>query len=197
MAPIQKFLRPSLVTGVMHTAQPISGSGQKKVRRCPIAILQVIDQLDALLEGSRRVPMSSLRMVDANVAKQVIERLRVNVPSSIIESDRMLQERDRILESAEAEAARLVEQAKRRAQEILSNDALVSASRQEAERIVVDSQRAAQQRRDEADRYAARVLEELAEKLSIISKQVDNGLDLLRQNLELGGGEPPKPERRP
>ena len=39
--------------------------------------------------------------------------------------------------------------------------------------------------RDEADRYAAKVLEELAEKLRIISKQVDNGLELLRQNLEL------------
>ena len=56
--------------------------------------------------------------------------------------------------------------------------------------------REAEQRRDEADRYAARVLEELAEKLRIISKQVDNGLDLLRQNLELGGAAPAKPERR-
>lgn len=139
--------------------------------------------------------MSSLRMVDYNAARQVIERLRVNVPSSIIESERMLQERDRILEAAEAEAARVVEQAKRRAQEILSSDALVAAARQEAERIIIDSQRAAQQRRDEADRYAARVLEELAEKLGIISKQVDNGLELLRQNLELGDA-PPKSERR-
>ena len=147
------------------------------------------------MEGSRRVPMSSLRMVDANAAHQVIERLRVNVPSSIIESERMLQERDRILEAAEAEAARMMEQAKRRAQEILSSDALVSAARQEAERIIIDAQRSAQQRRDEADRYAARVLEELAEKLGIITKQVDNGLDLLRQNLELSG-ESPKSERR-
>jgi len=140
--------------------------------------------------------MSSLRMVDYNAARQVLERLRVNVPSSIIESERMLQERDRILEAAEAEAVRMVEQAKRRAQEILNSDALVSAARQEAERIIIDSQRSAQQRRDEADRYAARVLEELAEKLGIISKQVDNGLDLLRQNLELSGGDSPKPERR-
>ncbi|HHY56323.1 MAG TPA: ATP synthase F0 subunit B [Chloroflexi bacterium] len=155
----------------------------------------MIDQLDALLESSRRVPMSSLRMVDYNAARQVIERLRVNVPSSIIESERMLQERDRILEAAEAEAARVVEQAKRRAQEILSSDALVAAARQEAERIIIDSQRAAQQRRDEADRYAARVLEELAEKLGVISKQVDNGLELLRQNLELSAASP-KSERR-
>lgn len=139
--------------------------------------------------------MSSLRMVDHTAARQVIERLRVNVPSSIIESERMLQERDRILEAAEAEAAHMVEQAKRRAQEILSSDTLVSAARQEAERIIIDSQRTAQQRRDEADRYAARVLEELAEKLGIISKQVDNGLELLRQNLELGGA-PQKSDRR-
>lgn len=142
------------------------------------------------------MPMSSLRMVDYGAAQQVIERLRVNVPSSIIESERMLQERDRILEAAEGEAARMVEQAKRRTQEILSNDALVAAARQEAERIIVDSQRAAQQRRDEADLYAARVLEELAEKLRIISKQVDNGLDLLRQNLELNAAAAPKAERR-
>lgn len=141
------------------------------------------------------MPLSSLRMVDYNEARQVIERLRINVPSSIIESERMLQERDRILEAAEAEATRMVEQAKRRAQEILSSDALISAARQEAERIIMDSQRAAQQRRDEADRYAARVLEDLAEKLGVISKQVENGLELLRQNLELGG-EPPKPEQR-
>lgn len=147
------------------------------------------------MEDSRRVPMSSLRMVDHTAARQVIERLRVNVPSSIIESERMLQERDRILEAAEAEAAHMVEQAKRRAQEILSSDTLVSAARQEAERIIIDSQRTAQQRRDEADRYAARVLEELAEKLGIISKQVDNGLELLRQNLELGGA-PQKSDRR-
>lgn len=139
--------------------------------------------------------MSSLRMVDHTAARQVIERLRVNVPSSIIESERMLQERDRILEAAEAEAAHMVEQAKRRAQEILSSDTLVSAARQEAERIIIDSQRTAQQRRDEADRYAARVLEELAEKLGIISKQVDNGLELLRQNFELGGA-PQKSDRR-
>ncbi len=129
--------------------------------------------------------MSSLRMVEYAPFKQALERLRVSVPSSIMESERTLQERDRILESAEAEAARIVEQARRRANEILSNDALVAAARQEGERVAINAQATAQQRRDEADRYAARVLEELAEKLRVVTKQVDNGLELLRQNLEL------------
>jgi cell division septum initiation protein DivIVA len=148
--------------------------------------------LEALLESSKRVPMSSLRMVEYAQLKQALERLRVSVPSSIMESERTLQERDRILEAAEAEAARIVEQARRRANDILSNDAMVSAARQEGERIVVNAQAAAQERRDEADRYAARVLEELAEKLRVITKQVDNGLDLLRQNLELEQRPPQK-----
>ena len=143
------------------------------------------------MENSRRVPMSSMRMVEYAQFKQALERLRVNVPSSIMESERTLQERDRILEAAEAEAERVMEQTRRRANEMLSNDALVAAARQEAERVIANAQELAKSRRDEADRYAARVLEELAEKLRIVTKQVDNGLDLLRQNLELGG-KPPK-----
>lgn len=138
-----------------------------------------------MLEQSRRVPMSSARMVDYAQFKQAIERLRVGVPNSIIEGERTLQERDQILAAAEGEAQRMLEQTQRRINELVSNDALVHASRQEAERIVRNAQEMAKSRRDEADRYAARVLEELAEKLAIISKQVDNGLDLLRQNLDL------------
>lgn len=143
------------------------------------------------MENSRRVPMSSMRMVDYAQFKQALERLRVNVPSSIMESERTLQERDRIIEAAEAEAERTMEQARRRANDMLGDDALVAAARQEAERVIANAQELAKSRRDEADRYAARVLEELAEKLRIVTKQVDNGLDLLRQNLELGG-KPPK-----
>jgi hypothetical protein len=132
-----------------------------------------------------------MRMVDYAQFKQALERLRVNVPSSIMESERTLQERDRIIEAAEAEAERTMEQARRRANDMLGDDALVAAARQEAERVIANAQELAKSRRDEADRYAARVLEELAEKLRIVTKQVDNGLDLLRQNLELGG-KPPK-----
>jgi hypothetical protein len=157
-----------------------------------MAILQIIDQLESLLENSKRMPMSSLRMVEYAQFKQALERLRVSVPSSIMESERTLQERDRLLEAAEVEAARIVEQARRSANETPSKDDMVAAARQEEERILVNAQAAAQQRRDEADRYAARVLEELAEKLRVVTKQVDNGLDLLRQNLELEQRPPQK-----
>ena len=119
-------------------------------------------------------------MIDANEFAQLIERMRINVPSSIMESERTLAERDRILTDAHAEYERIIQQARQKALELLSDDAVVIAARQEAERILEDSRLAAKRRAEEADRYAIQVLEDLAQKLQVITKQVDNGVQLMK-----------------
>lgn len=96
-----------------------------------------------------------------------------------MESERTLQERDRILGEAEAEGKRIIAQARQRANEILSADALVGMARKEYERIVEDGRSAARQRAEEADAYTAQVLEELSVKLAQLTKQVDNGLQVM------------------
>lgn len=140
----------------------------------------MIDQIADKLNNSAKVPLSSQRIVDANELGQLIERLRISVPSSIMESERTLAERERILADADAEAKRIIGQAKQRASEILSTDALVVMARKEAARVVEDAQTTSRQRAEEADFYASQVLEDLAAKLTIISKQVDNGLQMMR-----------------
>ena len=149
-------------------------------RRCAIAILQLIDQLADSLSRGRQIPLSSLRVVDAHEFAQLIERMRINVPSSIMESERTLAERDRILADAHAEYERIIQQAKQRASEMLRDDAIVIAAHEEAEQIMEESRLAAERRAEEADRYAMQVLEDLAQKLQVITKQVDNGVQLMR-----------------
>lgn len=134
---------------------------------------------DAFNRG-RQIPLSALRVVDANEVIQLIERMRINVPSSIMESERTLAERDRILADAHAEYERIIQQARQRALEVMSDDALVHAARQEAERILAESRAASHRRAEEADRYAIGVLEDLAQKLQVITKQVENGVQLMR-----------------
>ncbi len=140
----------------------------------------MIDQLADKLNNSPKVPLSSQRIVDANEIGQLLERLRISVPSSIMESERTLAERDRILADADAEAKRIIGQAKQRASEMLSSDALVVMARKEADRVLEDGRNAARQRAEEADAYAMQVLDDLAAKLAIITKQVDNGLQMMR-----------------
>ena len=126
--------------------------------------------------------MSPYRIVNADEFARLIEHMRISVPSSIRESERTLAERDQILHDARVEAEQIIQQARERAREILSEDALVQAAQREADRIVHKGQEEAQRHAQAADAYATSVLEELAEKLQVISKQVDNGIRMLQEN---------------
>jgi vacuolar-type H+-ATPase subunit H len=133
-----------------------------------------------VLERGRPIPFSSLRVIDANEFAHLIERMRISVPSSIMESERTLAERDHILAEAHTEAERIIQQAKQRAMEIVHQDQIVVTARNEAERILQESRRAAQRRAQEADRYAVDVLGDLAQKLQVMTKQVDNGIQVMK-----------------
>lgn len=126
------------------------------------------------------MPLSNNRIVDAGEIGQLLERLRISVPSSIMESERTLAERERILGEAEAEGKRIVERAKQRAAELLSQDSLVNMARRESERMLEEARTTAMQRMDEADSYATDVLEDLGGRVSAIARQVDNGLQMMR-----------------
>jgi transposase len=147
-----------------------------------MAILQLIDQMTALLDEGRDVPLSSYRMIDAEALAHILERMRISVPSSIRESERTLAERDSILDEARREAQQLVEDAGQRAQNMLSEESLVRMARQESDRIIADGQEQARQSMAEADAYATQVLAQLAEQIQIISAQIDNGIRYMNQN---------------
>ena len=140
----------------------------------------MIDQLVDAINQGRPVPLTSMRVVNASELIQLLERMRISVPGSIMESERTLAERDRILAEASAEAERLLQQAHQRAVELLSDNALVVSARQEAERVANEGRQMALQRAEEADHYAVHVLEELGQKLQLITKQVDNGIRLMQ-----------------
>ena len=80
--------------------------------------------------------------------------MRINVPSSIRESERTVAERDRIIAAANNEAERIVQQARQEAMDILSERSLVTTAHQEAGRIVDEGKEIARQLIREADRYA-------------------------------------------
>lgn len=133
-----------------------------------------------VLDRGRPIPLSSLRVIDANEFAQLIERMRISVPSSIMESERTLAERDYILSEAHNEADRIIQLAKQRAMEIVHQDQIVATARNEAERILQESRNAAHRRAQEADRYAVDVLGDLAQKLQVMTKQVDNGIQMMK-----------------
>ncbi len=141
------------------------------------------------MADGRPVPLSSHRIINADEFGQALERLRINVPSSIRESERMLAERDAILSEARTEAEQIIEQASQQARGMLTDNALVVAAQREAERILDESRLVGQQRIDEADYYATSVLQDLAAKLGVITQQVDNGIRMLQESSSTQSGD--------
>jgi cell division septum initiation protein DivIVA len=160
----------------------------------------LIDQLDELLKAGWEIPMSSQRVVPAREIEQLIERMRITVPSSIRDSERTLADRDKILAEAKQEAERILQQARQQAAEMLSERALVATAQQEAMRIVEDSRETARRRAEEADLYSMQVLQGLAQQLRATLQQVDNGIRLMQEGLPRPEGSRPSadaPAKKP
>jgi hypothetical protein len=151
-----------------------------------IAILQLIGELADLINQGWQLPFTSYRVVRGREVEQLLDRMRITVPSSIRESEKTVAERDRILAEAKSAADRIVEEAHLRALEILNERALLERARQESQRIVDQGKADAQYRVDEADRYTIGALHGLREELRALIHQVDSGLAMMEGQIDPG-----------
>lgn len=129
--------------------------------------------------------------------EQLLERMRITVPSSIRESERTLAERDRIMNEARAEADRIIQQARQQAMDMLSEKSMIATAQAEADRIIGEGKEIARRRTEEADTYAIQVLNELAQRLQTILQQVGNGVELMQGGKKMPTENPERSERKP
>ena len=149
-----------------------------------------------LISQGSPVPFTAYRLVRARDVEQLLERMRITVPSSIRESERTLAERDRIMNEARAEAERMIQQARQQAMEMLSEKALIATAQAEADRIIAEGKEIARRRTEEADTYAVQALHDLSQRLQALVHQVNNGIELMQDGQKLPT-EPPEAQERP
>ena len=150
-----------------------------------------------LISQGTPIPFSAYRLVRARDVEQLLERMRITVPSSIRESERTLAERDRIMNEARAEADRIIQQARQQAMEMLSEKSLIATAQAEADRIVFEGREIARRRTEEADTYAVQALQDLAQRLHGLIQQVNNGIELMQEGQRLPAEQAEQPERPP
>ena len=102
-------------------------------------VLQLIDKMEQLVSSGPRLPLSSRTMVDEQEFLDLIDRLRVAVPEEMKQARRFTQERDKVLMQAEAEAEKIIAAAGERASQMLQDNELVRAAREEARKMAAAS----------------------------------------------------------
>jgi len=154
------------------------------------SVLELMDQLEELVTGARRVPLSASIVVNEDDALELIDRARLRLPDELVQARHTMEDRERILGEARHdadqaiarasdEAQRLVREAGERAVELVGEHAITLQARAHAASLVSDAETQAASVRAEVDAYAREVMVKLEEQLARAASTVRKGIDAL------------------
>jgi cell division septum initiation protein DivIVA len=144
-------------------------------------IHEAIDRLEYLIAHSRQIPLTRTVVIDQEEALACIDDLRLSLPDEIKQARWTLQEQQRLLSEAQAEAARTLTRAGERAQTMIGQHDLVKRAEKQADAMLREATVKADETRRAADRYAGEVMQSLETQLLRTVATVKKGVEALRQ----------------
>lgn len=142
--------------------------------------MYLVDRLEALVNSSRRVPLSSRIMLEEEEVLALVEQMRQAVPGEVKQARNVLQERERIITGAQSEADKIIDMARGQAAYMISSEGVLNVAKERGEQVLGDAQRDAHATRQEIEQYAVEVLGNLEQQLQMQLHQVRNGLQELQ-----------------
>jgi hypothetical protein len=168
-----------------------------------VDILHLIDRLEELVAEARRMPIGQGVVVDRRRLLELVDQMRSTVPWEVKEADRIVQEKEDIIEEARREGEGIIHRAELEAQEKLDETAVLQAAEREAAAVLAraeerqqqmledaqqqvqarlrQAEQAATNQMDEADRYALEMLRRLDAQLGAFSSTIRTGIDALEE----------------
>ena len=98
--------------------------------------LDRIDEIIALVENARNVPMSRNCMVDRGEMIGLLEQLRAEIPSELRRAAALLEERDKILDAGQREADRIIGEGEAEHARLVSLNEITVSAEHEGARII-------------------------------------------------------------
>ena len=142
-----------------------------------MSINDLLDTLFDELENSKKGFMSAKRLVDTDRCLDLIDDIRDNLPIELERANNIIKERRQILADGETEAQQYIDEARKQAEQMVSQTAIMQQAQQEAEKLINDAKLSAKEIRLGAKAYANDVLEELEGYLAKTGEQVKRSRD--------------------
>lgn len=150
----------------------------------PDGLTGVLDAISEAVSSARAMPMSSSVLVSKTELLDLVDQARQALPSQFAQAAALVAEVDQARAAAHAEAEKIVQEAKTRSSELISEHEVVVQAVQEADRIVREAQAQARQLRLEADDYCDRRLADFEIDVGKVLAQVQAGRAKLAERLE-------------
>ncbi len=134
----------------------------------------LLDLMDETLEDAFTVPLTGKRMVDAEKLRDIIDDIRLNMPTEIRQAKAIVQDRAEIVEGARKEAEGIVRKAEERARAVASEQEIVKISQQKASEITQGAQNSAKEMRKQVTNFCENMLRQTEEQLAKSMGEVKN-----------------------
>lgn len=158
-------------------------------------ILYLVDRLENLIAGSRRMPLMNQIMIKEADVLSIIDQMRTSIPDEIKQARRIIQEKERILAQAQADASALLAKAREETERAMNQQGLLKVAEARSKDLVrqADEQSRAMLRKAEeeseqikidADGYVMETLNNLRDHLSSIEMDVSRTILSIEKGLE-------------
>jgi vacuolar-type H+-ATPase subunit H len=106
-----------------------------------------------LIEEARSVPLSASCVVHRGEILEVLEGAREFLPSDLFEAEKIISQRDQIIDEGRTSAETMIATAREDVARMVEQTAIVQSARDEAQRILDDARDVAAQEREEVEAY--------------------------------------------
>jgi len=126
-----------------------------------LKVLELLDLLEEEIENGSSLPLTGKKILDPDKLLDIVDDIREALPSEFRQAEILKQERERILEDAQKEAATLVSETQARVSKLVTEHEVTQQAYQQSQEIINSSETNAREIRDGAIAYADDILGEL------------------------------------
>lgn len=151
-------------------------------------IMDLIDELEAVINESKNslVGGGQRKIVEVDAVYEIIDEMKSSYPDELRSARRTLKERDEMLQAAEVEANRIINDAKEQALIIAGDQEIARLAQQRADEIMEQAREMERETRFGAEDYADQVFAHLEENLNKLSASVSRCRERLNATAESG-----------
>jgi len=136
---------------------------------------QMLDELQALVERSGRMPGMGKKAVDERRFYSLLGQLRESLPADLREASRTIQEKDKMIAEASAKAEEIKAKAQEQSARLVEESEITHRAHADAEEIVRQADLRAEAIRQDAHTYASQVLEKIETMINRLAAGVQEG----------------------
>lgn len=145
-------------------------------------INEILDVMENLLLTASRVPFTNRRIIEEDDLLRLIDELHDSLPASIMEAERIIAERQRIVEDAQKSAQEIVAQARGYVSKLTEENTITRQAQENATEIIAQARQSAETLNRDAVQYASDVFQHLENHLERTLEVVRQGHQELYPN---------------